>query len=555
MSQALKYTMMFALLGAVFFIPFLGAVHLFDWDEVNFAEISREMVITKDYTRIYVDFLPFWEKPPFFFWLQALAMQGFGINEFAARLPNAICGLITLPLLYKIGRTIHNHRLGIIWAGIYLGSILPHLYFRSGIIDPFFNLFIFCGLYLFILFYWKKAGYPATGLSKNQWVYLFWGGFLVGMGILTKGQVAFLVVALCLFVYWILQRFKFYVSVPEFLFFALASTLVSLTWYGLETWKNGSWFITEFNKYQYRLFSTPDAGHRGFPGYHFVVLLIGCFPASIFCIRSFLKLPEQEHKFQENFRIWMIILFWTVLIMFTIVKSKIVHYSSICYFPLTYLAAISIDHLITKRISFAWWMKTGLCLIGGLFVLATIAAPFLAGRMDLLQSYFNDPFAREAMQADVRWTGLEIIPGIILLFVMITCLILFSRKKNLQGFIVLFGGTAIFITMTLFFYAGRIEAYSQRSVVEFCKSKDKEDCYILPLGYKTYSHLFYAQKPMVTDSMSYNNEWLLNGDVGKKVYVITKVHKAHHLEARNNLREIGRKGGFVFFERIDIMEH
>jgi hypothetical protein len=35
-------------LGALLFIPFLGNVHLFDWDEVNFAECAREMLLTKD---------------------------------------------------------------------------------------------------------------------------------------------------------------------------------------------------------------------------------------------------------------------------------------------------------------------------------------------------------------------------------------------------------------------------------------------------------------------------------------------------------------------------
>ena len=45
-KEALKYSLLLALLGAIFFIPFLGGVHLFDWDEINFAEISREMMIT-----------------------------------------------------------------------------------------------------------------------------------------------------------------------------------------------------------------------------------------------------------------------------------------------------------------------------------------------------------------------------------------------------------------------------------------------------------------------------------------------------------------------------
>ena len=82
--------LLITVLAALLFIPFLGRVHLFDGDEINFAECSREMIKMNDYTRVYVDFKPFWEKPPMFFWMQSTAMKAFGINEFAARFPNAI---------------------------------------------------------------------------------------------------------------------------------------------------------------------------------------------------------------------------------------------------------------------------------------------------------------------------------------------------------------------------------------------------------------------------------------------------------------------------------
>ena len=60
------------LLGAIFFLPFLGSVHLFDWDEINFAESAREMLVSGDWWRVQINFEPFWEKPPLFFWMQAI---------------------------------------------------------------------------------------------------------------------------------------------------------------------------------------------------------------------------------------------------------------------------------------------------------------------------------------------------------------------------------------------------------------------------------------------------------------------------------------------------
>jgi 4-amino-4-deoxy-L-arabinose transferase-like glycosyltransferase len=93
------------------FIPFLGSVHLFDWDEINFAESAREMLLTGNYQKVQINFVPFMEKPPLFFWLQVLSMKIFGVNEFAARFPNALVGIATLSLVFQIGKRIHGRSL------------------------------------------------------------------------------------------------------------------------------------------------------------------------------------------------------------------------------------------------------------------------------------------------------------------------------------------------------------------------------------------------------------------------------------------------------------
>src|SRR5258708_16491839 len=111
--------LLIALFAALLFIPFLGRVHLFDWDEINFAEASREMIKMDDYTRVYIDFKPFWEKPPMFFWMQSTAMKIFGVTEFASRLPNALCGIVTLIVAFCFARRIYDPRFGILSALAY----------------------------------------------------------------------------------------------------------------------------------------------------------------------------------------------------------------------------------------------------------------------------------------------------------------------------------------------------------------------------------------------------------------------------------------------------
>ena len=74
-------------------------------------------------------------------------MKIFGINEFAARFPNALAGIITLIVIYFLGKREQGERFGMIWALLYMCALLPQMYFRSGIIDPIFNLFIFFSSY------------------------------------------------------------------------------------------------------------------------------------------------------------------------------------------------------------------------------------------------------------------------------------------------------------------------------------------------------------------------------------------------------------------------
>ncbi|MCB0822064.1 MAG: glycosyltransferase family 39 protein [Bacteroidales bacterium] len=535
------------LAGIVFFIPFLGGVHLFDWDEINFAEIAREMIVSGNYLQPQINFQPFWEKPPLFFWFQSIAMQLFGIGEFSARFPNAIAGIFTLLLIYSIGKKLVSVRFGLLWTMAYFGSELPHLYFKSGIIDPVFNLFIFLGIYLFILMYWKLKEIGVV--NKSAVFYLLFSGVAIGAAILTKGPVGYLIPLLTWGVYWILNKFRFYVSILRFAILSIVALAVTFTWFGIDILVNGTWFIKTFTQYQIRLFSTQDAGHGGFPGYHFVVNFIGCFPASVFAIRAFYKSKPEDPQLAD-FRKWMLILFWVVILLFTVVQSKIVHYSSMVYFPITFLAALTLDRIVDRKVYFNGWMRFGVIGVGSLFALVTIALPFLAKSIDVMKPLFEkDPFAMANLDAQVRWTGWEALAGMEMIAVVVFAIIFMKRGRLMRGIFTLFIGTAFFVQLTLFFFIGRIEGYSQDAAVEFCESLQDKDCYITTTGYKSYVQYFYARvKPQSTNLYTDKN-WLLNGNIDKDVYFMTKIHRADELRKYEQLEELYSKNGFVFFKR------
>ena len=89
------------LFGFLIFCTFNDLIHLFDWDEINFAESAREIIVTGNYNTVQINFTPLGEKPPLYIWVQVLSMKFLGINEFAARFPNAICGVIVLLVFVK----------------------------------------------------------------------------------------------------------------------------------------------------------------------------------------------------------------------------------------------------------------------------------------------------------------------------------------------------------------------------------------------------------------------------------------------------------------------
>ncbi|MBX2971805.1 MAG: glycosyltransferase family 39 protein [Flavobacteriales bacterium] len=531
--------------AALLFVPGLGAVHLFDWDEINFAEIAREMIVTGNWAQPRIDYLPFHEKPPLFIWMQALSMKAFGVGEFAARLPNAVCGAITLLVLFRIGSRLRGTLFGALWALAYIGSILPHLYFRSGIIDPWFNLFIFLGVDAMISAV-REERPPATGHTRR---YAMLTGLYLGLAVMTKGPVGVLIPALTAVVFWIRSRFTRVASVKNIGLAAGVFLITIGSWAMIDLIHNGPEFITGFFWRQVAMLTTEDAGHGGFFGYHFVVLLLGCFPASAFALQELLRPTRSEEPLQNEHRRWMVILFWVVLVLFSLVKTKIVHYSSLCYFPLTYLAALQLERIWRKQEGFGW-SRFVVGIIGTIIAVLFIATPFIGMRIAMLKPLFaQDPFAQANLDAAVTWTGADSVAGLLLLAVLIAAHVLHGRLRMRQSVIVLFSGTALFITTTLYFFINRIEGYSQRAAVEFFEARQGEDCYVITKGYKSYAHLFYTRKPPVTDARAHDERWLLHGDIDRPVYVVCKITSADEVSAIPTLKEVARKNGFVFFQR------
>ncbi len=538
-KQSNLYLAIIILSGIIFFIPFLGKVHLFDWDEINFAESAREMIVTGNYHRVQINFQPFWEKPPLFFWLQAGAMKLFGINEFAARFPNAVFGIITLVTFFLIGKKYRSARFGFIWAISYLGSFLPHLYFKSGIIDPIFNYFIFLAIYFMYL--------DISGeIFKRKWVYSSLAGLFIGLATLTKGPVGLLVFLVSFFVYFLFTGFKNFPNIKKIVLFIFFFTIICLLWFGQEIINNGFWFLKEFLSYQVDLFLHPVASHGEPFYYHFVVVFIGCFPISIIALAV---LFDKKTEMKKGFLRLMKILFWTVMILFSITTTKIVHYSSLTYMPLAFMAACYLDWLIVNKEKMKISLLILIGFMGLVFSFLLAALPYVANHHELILPYLKDPFAAASLNVNVDWSGFESLIGIIYFVAVIFAILFFYKKQNWRGLLFLFYSTAVCLFIYLIAVVPKIEKYSQGPAINFYKSLQAKDVYVWPIGFKSYAQYFYAKKPASPVYGEADEKFLLKGNITKPAYFVVKITNTGFDSTCNNCKLIKQEGGFKFYER------
>ena len=522
------------ILLTVVYTSFLGDSYLFDWDEINFAESAREMIVTGDYLRVQIDFKPFHEKPPLFIWLQVASMKVFGINEFAARLPNAIIGVLSMLVIYLFGKKLYDSNFGVAWIAAYAGSFLPTFYFKSGIIDPLFNLFIFTSVFGIYLYY----------KNQNSKKYLLLSSILISLAVLTKGPVGLLLVSITWLIFQLTNKEYFKFKLPDFILFVLIGIIPYFIWYTI-AYGGETNILFEFIDYHIRLLTTGDAGHKGPFFYHFVVLLFGAFPASILAFKGFKKLENDDHIFNSM----NIILICVVLLVFSLVKTKILHYSSLAYFPLTFFAARGLMRVNKENFKLAYRIIVSLSIV---YFTVFFLIPSLEYYANDLSVYVKDRFTKDILNSEIDELGSSSIYAFFLLIGIIKLKYSERSSKDYQLFLA-FTGIALLSFMQS--TAPLISSFTQKTPIEFYQSKQNEDCYIEPLSFKTYAHYFYSNRQKANtaagNSMKYNEfkEMLLEGEIDKTAYFVTKSTKYEKYLNQYDLELIEVKNGWAFLKR------
>ena len=519
------------------FLPFLGMVNLFDWDEVNFAECAREMLSRGDYSQVMIDYIPFWEKPPLFIWMQTISMKLFGISNFAARLPNVFAAFFTFSFIIYIGEKLQNRSFGILWAVVFCGSFLPNIYFHSGIIDPWFNLFIMSGIYF---------GYQA--FKTNSIVPYALSGSLIGLSIITKGPVGFILFGTPALLFMIFNRKEFNWSSLGLVAFFTSLMISGGSWFLLLILQGEEHVIYDFIHYQIRLFNSEDAGHGGPFYYHIIVLFIGCFPASFFAMRNL------TFKNKHSFHFLMMLTLLFTLVLFSIVQTKIIHYSSLCYFPLTYLAA---KHLSKELINSKEGLKKSartLIISLVLYSIILLCFAWVLNDPSSILKYINpDRFTKDTLNQVFESSLLFYLPGILVSFSFIVLVYCYKKKKYDLVVYTSFLTVAVSI-LSASFMVERVEQYTQGGHVSLCKEFENQNVIIHPIGFKSFVPLYFGKQQdaiIKHDGTLLEEYFLANQDhLSLPIYFTSKSYKKEEvLDLYPKIELLKEQGGFALYKR------
>ena len=386
-------------------------------------------------------------------------------------------------------------------------------------------------------------------------------GLILGLAVLTKGPAAGLIAGLCWLALLILRPARRGERIWHYGAIGAMALVPGLVWLAALWQVDSGYFAREFLNYQWRLFTKEDAGHGGFPGYHVVVLLLGCFPAAWYALPGLLRYKTFASLTDQGMRV----LFWVVLSLFSIVDTKIIHYSSLCYLPLAYFAARAVTAGgLTGR-----WSKTvryGITTTWVLFAFALTLVPVAGQLLPEWLPYIKDAELLARLTLPVTWPWYTFLPASIAWGglawqlhrnrvtddEMSATMFASDGKRPLKIWQTAAGhliATTLVLVATLYTLAPRVLEYTQGSAVAFFQAQADKEVFVNSTNYKTYAHHFYADVPPERyEDGCLEKHCQFYGERPKPLYFSSPLHsEANVLEKYPHAEILYRLGGFTFY--------
>lgn len=162
-------------------------VTLFENDSAQFAVMAMRMVQENDFLYLFKGPEEYLDKPHMHYWLAALSFKIFGIYDWAYRIPGILATFLGAYSCFGLGRLLYNSNVGKFAALIFLTTQTIAL----GAIDVRTDA-VLTGFTIFSI--WQLVTY----VEKNTFMPIVLGAFGAGMAFSTKGQIALVVIGICL---------------------------------------------------------------------------------------------------------------------------------------------------------------------------------------------------------------------------------------------------------------------------------------------------------------------------------------------------------------------
>ncbi len=353
-------------LSALLFFYHLGAYGLWEPDESRYAEIAREMLASGNFIVPHLNYVPYVEKPPLLYWLTALAMRLFGINEFAARFDNALAALAGAIMTYGFARRVFDARratlAGAILATSALYAVMAQVLTTDMLLTALTTAAVFA-LYLD----WREGGY------WRWWAYL-----AMALAVLTKGPVgAALPIAIGMIFLWregaLRGAIRRYSVIPG----ALLIAAIAGPWFIVMIFREPGYFDFYFIGEHFRRFFQPGYSHQE-PFYYFAPVLLGGLLPWTFVL-PFASWRDLE---PNPARRYCLIAATLIFVIFSLARAKLAPYILPAFPPLAVVLADGIATTIEKG------QARRLRWVGPLLGLAALTAVVVA----LMAARFRAPY-------------------------------------------------------------------------------------------------------------------------------------------------------------------
>jgi 4-amino-4-deoxy-L-arabinose transferase-like glycosyltransferase len=336
----------YALLAAILYLPGLGRPALWEPDEGRYAEIAREMVISGDYVTPRDDFELYFEKPPLVYWAEAASIHVFGVNEFAVRLPAALCSVGQVVVTAGLAEVMLGATAGFFAAIVLALSPLFFGFARFATLDPALAFFLTAAL---AAFYLAAREDSFSQPSARRWMLL--SAAMLALGTLAKGPIALLLGGAIALTWLALERRLRQVAKMPLVWCGLIYLAIVLPWFILIEARNPG-FLRFFFIHEHLERYVTSSEHGWGPWFFVPIVIGGAWPWIFFvplgwsAMRAEDALPDSAPAAaQRSAASFLAIWFAVIFVFFSIPRSKLGSYILPALPPLAIVAGYGLARL------------------------------------------------------------------------------------------------------------------------------------------------------------------------------------------------------------------